>query len=196
MGITQKSLDRLRKIGVFNTQDHKLQMLELGCQNIYAEGFPEGTIAREVFNTMDIDCVSWDICGCQGAKVVDLREELDNPFLYDIITDFGTIEHVESDLYQTLKNIHDNCVVEGLMIHENPATGHWEGHGKHYFTLDFWDELAFMNNYEIVELCTEFTFDNFETGGLICCVLKKKENTDFMTKKEYQNLVEPYVFPK
>ena len=113
-------------------------MLELGCQNIYADGYtPMTTSLFEFPNRFGVIMETWDILGCQNSKIVDLREPINQEHygIYDVVTDFGTTEHVDGNYYQARKNIHNACKVGGMMIHETPLTGHWHGHGHNYLTL-------------------------------------------------------------
>ena len=95
----------------------------------------------------------------------------------DLVTDFGTIEHC-TDLWGALKNCHHLTKVGGLMIHCNPMVGHWEGHGHHYFTKEFWIELAKLNDYEIVECYEELMYGS-KTGGVVYAVLRKLNDNKF-----------------
>ena len=77
------------------------RMLELGCQNIYGDAFGTtyGMIAKSFFVGKNIEHISWDICGCQGSEIVDLRYDVDiqEKGQFDVITNFGislTADHV------------------------------------------------------------------------------------------------------
>ena len=39
--------------------------------------------------------------------------------------------------------------INGIMIHMVPLAGNWEKHGRFKYTLDFFDSLALLNNYEV-----------------------------------------------
>ena len=127
MGITHLSLDRMKR---FECLHPSKRMLELGCQNIYVQGYDEMSISlNELPKRFGVNMETWDILGCQNSKIVDLREPIDEAYhnAFDVVTDFGTTEHVDGNYYQARKNIHDACKVGGIMIHENPMTGHWIG---------------------------------------------------------------------
>jgi hypothetical protein len=185
MGITQQSLNRMDKHQVLRTG---VKMLELGCQNVYANGYHDMAISNvELPKRYGVEMECWDILGCQNAKVVDLREPINESYYnaFDVITDFGTTEHIDGRYYEARKNIHDACKVGGLMIHETPLTGHWIGHGHNYLTTTFYEQLAESMNYTILDLCIEYAMGNTNDGGLVCCVLRKNEDNKFVTKKKF-----------
>lgn len=187
MGITNLSINRLEKFGALKSG---ITMLELGCQNIYANGYADMTTSLKEFpQRFGINMESWDILGCQNSKKVDLREPISEDYYekFDVITDFGTTEHIEGNYYQALKNIHDACKLGGIMIHETPLTGHWIGHGHNYLTPTFYEQLASVMGYTILDLCIEFAMGNVQDGGLVCCVLQKNSNIKFVSKKVFSS---------
>jgi len=184
MGLTADTLDRLNRFGLLDIKT-PYRMLELGCQNVYDQNFNNGRgltygmIAKDYFKNLNIDHTSWDITGCQCSEIVDLRIDVDVSKYgqFDVITDFGTTEHIENledkGFYEAFRNIHNLCKTNGYMIHETPLTGHWIGHGYNYVTEDFYLSLAKDMGYEILELTTHFCMGNFIDGCLVCCILKK-----------------------
>lgn len=188
MGITNLSLKRLHDYDCLQSGVH---MLELGCQNIYADGYANMTTSLKEFpKRFGVIMETWDILGCQNSKVVDLREPIEEKYhgKFDVVTDFGTTEHVDGNYYQARKNIHDACKVGGLMIHETPLTGHWHGHGHNYLTYEFYAQLSLIMDYTIMELCIEYAMGNTTDAGLVCCVLKKRQDNKFMPKKTFEKL--------
>ena len=186
MGITNYSLDRMKRFECLNPS---IKMLELGCQNIYVNGYPEMSISlEELPKRFGVQIEVWDILGCQNAKVVDLREPVAKEIYgnFDVITDFGTTEHVDGNYYQARKNIHDLCRVGGLMIHENPMTGHWIGHGSNYLNTNFYQQMAEHNQYQILELGIEYAMGNTTDGGIVYCVMKKLVDTPFVSKIKFE----------
>lgn len=167
-------------------------MLQLGCQNIYTEE-NNGTLAHPYFEGLGLFVKTIDITGCQGAEVMDLREPL-TIGEFDIITDYGTSEHVDGSYCQVHRNIHNACKVNGLIIHENPKTGHWPGHGCNYVDMDFYRLLAETNGYEILELTEEYAMGNVTYGCNIAVVLRKVNNNPFISKKRFKSI--GHVFAK
>ena len=72
------------------------------------------------------------------------------------------------------------------MIHENPKTGHWIGHGFNYVTEVFYTSLAKDMGYQILELTEHFAMGNITDGCNICCVLVKVEDKSFVTKEIFE----------
>ena len=168
------------------------QMLELGNQTIYF-GDDYDKPAKPMFEEMGFRHLSIDMNGQDGAKEADLSIKTDftgyfarNKF--DIVTDFGTSEHVKSSLYACWWNKHTNCKTGGYIISENPKTGNWKGHGHWYYTEDFYRNLAEIQGYEIMELGEHAAMGNFTDGWNIYCILRKKSNDIFITKKEFNKL--------
>lgn len=185
MGITKTSLDRLNNHQVL---DKGAKMLELGAQNVYdSENY--GKVAKDIFEAIGIIHTSIDIKAHQGAIEADLREPITfTKSKFDIVTDYGTTEHVEGNLYEAFKNIHNLCRKGGVMIHENPKTGNWPEHGFNYYTQDFYKELAKLAGYEILELTEEPAMGNHIDGWNICAVLKKTTSEKFISKEEFETL--------
>lgn len=185
MGITKMSLDRLKNHQVL---DKGSKMLELGAQNVYdSENY--GKIAKDIFEGMGIVHTSIDIKAHQGAIEADLREPLTfTKAKFDIVTDFGTTEHVEGNLYEAFKNIHNFCRKGGVMVHENPKTKNWPEHGFNYYTKEFYVELAKLANYEIMELTEEPAMGNTVDGWNVCAVLRKTEANKFIEEAEFNKL--------
>lgn len=185
MGITKKSLDRLHSFGCLQKGT---KMLELGAQNIY-DNENYGKVAKDVFTEMGVNHTSIDIKAHQGALEADLREPIKlfkNKF--DVVTDFGTCEHIDGSLYQGFLNIHNLCRKDGLMVHENPKTGNWPKHGNHYFTKAFYEKLAELNGYELEELTEESAMGNSFDGWNICAVIQKKNSNKFISEEEFNKL--------
>lgn len=190
MGITKLSLNRLEKHDCLKSGS---LMLELGAQNMYdTEHY--GMIAGEYFASVDVFHDSIDIIEHQGATQADLREDLKFPGNCDVVTDFGTCEHVDGSLYQPYKNIDEACKIGGIMIHENPRTGHWPQHGQHYFTMDFYKALSKACKYELLEVCEEPAMGNHETGMNVCAVLRKTSESKFITELAFNKIYNKYIF--
>ena len=183
MGITQNSVDRLGRHNFLRP----LKMLELGAQNMY-DNSNYGAIAKAYFERIGIDHTSWDLIPHQGAMKVDLREQLTIFEQYDVVTDFGTSEHVDGDYYQVHKNIHNLCKVGGYIIHENPKTGHWPGHGCNYIDTQFYQSLAEMCGYKILELTEHNAMGNEIDGCNVCVVLQKTDDRPFIEKEQFETI--------
>jgi hypothetical protein len=184
MGITHKSIERLQRHNLLQ----KCSMLELGAQNIYtAEDY--GEIAKHYFtNNWGIDHVSWDITPHQGAIETDLRNVIPVARQFDIVTDYGTSEHVNGNYYQVHKNIHNHCTAGGIIVHENPSTGHWPGHGCNYINKEFYEGLCKEAGYELIELQEEYAMGNTTDGKNICAVIRKVKDTKFISEEQFNSI--------
>lgn len=184
MGIRQDCLDRLENNLQLLSKPNGRSMLELGCQNIYALNFEEGSIAQDYWKNIGIDITTWDISACQKAIKMDLRLFIPVEKEFDIITNYGTLEHIEgkaNDLYTAFKNVHNHCKIGGTMIHEFPLIDHWpnnEDHwGHHWFSLEWAQSFAEYCKYEVVDLGIQYAMLNYETGGLVHCTWVKTTNS-------------------
>lgn len=189
MGITKSSLDRLAR-------HHLLQpgkMLELGAQNLYDKEH-YGQVAKQYFEGLGIEHLSWDITPHQGAIAVDLREEVPVAQLYDVVTDFGTTEHVSGNYYMAHRNIHNHCKVGGYIVHENPKTGNWPGHGCNYVDMEFYTALARLCNYRVVELGEEYAMGNTIDGCNVVVVLRRLDGGAFISEEQFNSI--GHVFAK
>lgn len=190
MGITSLSLKRLQPF----IRPHA-RMLELGAQNLYDQEH-YGWIAKDYFESIPIQHISVDIIKHQKCVKCDLREL--HPFNKgnDIVTNFGTTEHIDGSLYIPFVNIHNACKLGGVMIHENPKTGNWPRHGQHYFTQDFYTALAFAAGYKILELTEEPAMGNTVDGWNICAVLQKAFDGDFMSEDQFNLIYTQFIKSK
>ena len=199
MGIRKDALDRLELQANIISEPNNRSMLELGCQNIYASGFAEGTIAQDYWKSIGIDVTTWDILACNKAIVKDLREIIKVEKTYDIVTNYGTLEHIDGgiqDLYTAFFNVHTHCALQGLMVHEFPLVNHWpnnEAHwGYHWWTTPWVKMFADACAYEVIDSGIQYAMENYDTGGLIYCTYKKTQKK-FMSIDDFANLYRLYL---
>lgn len=128
----------------------KIQMLELGNQKL-RDVEDKVELAKEYFSNLGIQHTSFDINNKDGAIKVDLCKPLDKKYIerFDIVTDFGTIEHIENQP-QVFCNVHDACKVGGYMIHSLPLEKYWNGHCPYHYQEIFPNNLAKKNAYELI----------------------------------------------
>lgn len=186
MGLTQNSYDLMMRYA--KTGD---SILELGNQIIFF-GNDYGKPAKPMFEKMGLKHVSVDTNGQDGAIILDLSKKIPLQYylcianLFGIVTDFGTSEHV-SNFYNCWLNKHSLCKIGGYIISENPKTGNWKGHGHHYLTESFYQKLAYMAGYEMMEIGEHPAMSNTTDGWNIYCVLKKLKD-NFITKQQFKTL--------
>jgi SAM-dependent methyltransferase len=117
-------------------------MLELGNKKTNGVSYKSWLVSH-----YGIDHTSVDLNGLDGALVLDLRKPL-NFGLFDVVTNFGTSEHV-SEQEPVWRNIHEACAVGGVMCGATPHPGDWHWHGDWYPTMDFYEQLAELNAYRV-----------------------------------------------
>jgi len=188
MGITDFSLLILNKY--INEQK---TVLELGAQNLYVESYPSAPYADKYYTAKGLEYTCIDLNKENNAMELDLsiKQNLDK---FDIVTDFGTSEHIGIDgkhdpkaFYNCWLNKHNACKIGGLIISENPKTGNWIGHGFNYVTENFYRQLAQSNGYEILEIGEHPAMNNITDGWNIYCVLRKTQEK-FMTLTNFKKL--------
>jgi hypothetical protein len=184
MAISQLSFQSFKKY-----LEKSNSVLELGNQTFVREcinefsselmGFTNLTPVKRYVESLNKKHVSIDITGLDNSLPYDLNT-LGLPYLgeFDLVTNFGTTEHIEPNQYEPFKNIHEFCKTNGVMIHEVPAVGGWNGHCKFYYDENFFIQLAHENNYEIIELKR----NTYEVGDLLFAALRKTVN-DFKSSK-------------
>jgi len=188
MGITDFSLSILNKY-----ISEQKTVLELGSQNLYScefEGYP---YADNYYNSKGLEYTCIDLNKENNALDLNLGVKLSLE-KFDIVTDFGTSEHVGTNgkhdakaFYNCWLNKHNACKLGGLIISENPKTGNWLGHGFNYVTQNFYRQLAEANGYEILDLGEHPAMNNTTDGWNIYCVLKKTQDK-FMTLTNFKKL--------
>jgi SAM-dependent methyltransferase len=161
-----------RAIAATEISPDKIIMGELGNQYMdtggtgkkYFKGFYE---VREH--------ISFDLNGLDGALPLDLGQRIlgyDKHF--DIVTDFGTSEHVY-DQYWAFKNVYEFLKFGGIALHALPLKPYWPKHGNYSYDADFFFDLAQNFGYEIIFNGTIFIQHN-GSKGLATAILKKKSN--------------------
>lgn len=146
----------------------------------------------EYYKPLGIDILSIDLHGKNRALPIDLSKEMIggmNPDVEDgteLLTDFGTIEHVE-DLYMCLVNCHFLTKAEGIRIHVNPGKT-YSGHGLRYFTEGFWIDFCKACNYEIVELFSKPPYSKDNPALEVYCVLKQVKGSKMITRAQFNKI--------
>jgi SAM-dependent methyltransferase len=90
---------------------------------------------------------SIDFHGTERALMLDLNKQLELPQSYDLILNFGTLEHI-FNVPQALKTVHDHIRPGGMMIHGMPFSG-FVDHGFYSFHPTFYWDLAHANGYAV-----------------------------------------------
>lgn len=128
-----------------------VKMLELGNQRMgiwdrpdYYRPYKDILIEKGIKEHISID-----LNGENGALKLDLGKEITQwKNYFDVVTNFGTGEHVNNQ-YMVYKNIHEVCRVGGAMLHFVPPVGDWPRHCPYRYRKDFFQILAQLNGYEM-----------------------------------------------
>jgi len=165
----------------------EVRMCELGDQRMKWNKY--GTGKKYFLNQGILEHISIDWNHKNGALKRDLSKTINEwPNYFDIITNFGTTEHVDGQ-YDVFKNIHNFTKINGAMVHAVPLVGHWKGHCQYYYESDFFKNLAFLNEYEIITDETRIIHGRGNTTQpMICSVLIKTTNKDFTTEEEFRGM--------
>ena len=160
-------------------------ILEMGNQTVY---FGKHILkpAKLLLQARGYKHTSIDANGRNGALPLDLRKKL-NLGLFDIVTDFGTCEHIK-DMHACWLNKYNSCKEGGYIISENPEVGSWPGHGFHYFTEEFYRQLETVSGLVIAELGRHAACGNEMNGWNIFCVMQKITHDRFVSKIKFNTI--------
>lgn len=190
MGIIKSTIEYEKIILQYLNLDYKgLKWCELGNQLMINDDNVVTGSAKEVYISLEVDHISIDINGEDGSLPIDL--DLPLPFIlldqFDVITNYGTIEHV-SNQYQVFKNTHDMCRKGGIMIHILPLVGTYPGHCQYYYSEEFMVGLARACGYSIIsyEIINESTTKI--PKKLIATTYLKTKGKSFISKNKFSGL--------
>lgn len=107
----------------------------------------------ELLDMTNIGYHAIDVCPAPATEIVDLnwqRLEKDRIGYFDIVLNFGTMEHVVD---QTNGHIymHDACKVGGIIFHQPPSIG-FVNHGYFLYHPQFYYDLCETNGYGIDDI--------------------------------------------
>jgi hypothetical protein len=164
-------------------------MLELGDQT-----FSDGRVAKSFLEALGVRHVSVDLGGLNGSLPLDLRDTLTDAHpewedYFDVVTDFGTTEHVGESFYLPWRNMHACCRMDGLVVHALPEIESWVGHGHSYVTTATFEVLQSLGPYQIVQLDREIYLGN-QNSVLVRAVMRKTGR--FPSKETFDTLVPIY----
>jgi hypothetical protein len=131
---------------------------EIFCTNKEYEGYCENFFKEEL-NSLEIE--SYDFDSYEKADhIFDFNLELKNPKVYDLVIDFGSMEHI-FNVAQVIKNICNLCNEGGYILHANPCSN-LSGHGFYQFSPEFYYSVySEENGFEDTEVfLAEYTEDN------------------------------------
>lgn len=181
-------LSKLKFNEILNYFDNlNIDIIELGDQDIVIDNgqldsnhkFRNDNINKfKSWRTLDLHLID-------GVEIFDLSILSNEKNCADIITNFGTSEHIEENIgqYNCWLNIHNFLKNGGYAIHMVPPPNYWINHCRYYYTKQFFQNFENFG-YDIIEL--EMTYNN-----LLLCIMKKIKNIDFMS---YDNFINNIIF--
>jgi len=109
------------------------------------------TATRDFYALLGLtDYHAADIDDERSAYTIDLNQPVALGRRFDVITNFGTAEHV-FNIANVFKTIHDHLEVGGLALHVLPTRGQYN-HGFFNIHSTLYRDMARANGYEIVDL--------------------------------------------
>jgi len=177
----------------WNILGKNIKICELGNQRMK---WHVDAIAKTFFlNNGATEHVSIDTNGHNGALPLDLSKDLlqihpEWKGHFDLITNWGTAEHVNLGIYECYKNIHNLCREGGIIVNDGPPFGCCPWHSPYHYRAHFFPELAKKCGYKTL------LFDARMVPGrrgckeakdrtLVISVFQKIKNNDFMTEQEF-----------
>jgi len=124
---------------------------ETALQEIFGDEAKPGSDAQRAFYSIfgGHSYRSLDLSDPRADYAYDLRYPLPDIGKYDVVTNFGTTEHV-FNIGQSFENIHNLLNVGGLQLHTLPAYGYID-HGFYNIHPCAYLDMAKANEYEIVD---------------------------------------------
>lgn len=130
-----------------------------------------------------------------------LRYDLSKPIIpdaenrFDFIVDFGTAEHIENQ-YELNKNMHNLCKAGGIIIRSNPSDKYSCGypekhHGLFHYTPVFYEKLAKMCRYEIIdirEMKQRYNVTRAYRKNFTYVTMLKKADNNFMSLDDFNKI--------
>jgi len=157
MGVMENGKRMLDQVFALYHRDGRpysdLRMFEFGNQWTTADFGVSSMPMKQYMAELGLkEHVSLDLNGRDGALKRDMAEDVTDLGEFDIVTNFGSSEHVEpfEHQYHVFRNLHCLCRPGGFMIHHVPLRGQWAAHCPVYYTRDFFWKLADRHDYRLL----------------------------------------------
>ena len=126
--------------------------------------------------------VSFDLFDRRAEKV-DLNLDLERTDSWDIVTNFGTSEHMFNQ-FAFMKNCHDLTRQGGVSLHALPVSSGMD-HGFYNYHPTFFRSLAIANNYEILDFrYIPFIVKQQESGKKTCSFVSLGKSRGLTERKD------------
>jgi hypothetical protein len=180
-----------------NMEYKGMKVCEMGNQLM--KWTSEGTGKKYLMDRGVAEHISIDLNGKNGSLRIDLSKPVNKWEKYfDMVTNYGTAEHVQGGIYEAFLNIHNFTRVGGVMVHVGPPTGGCPWHSPYHYDIDFFEKLANANRYRLVlsEVRLQFGKVGEQRSldrktqtrldrSLVCSVLLRVNDVPFITKEEF-----------
>lgn len=169
-----------------------MKICELGDQRM--KWTPHKTGKNFLINKGVSEHISIDLNGRHGALRIDLSKPVDKwKGYFDMVTNYGTAEHVLGGIYEAFLNIHNFVRVGGAMVHAGPPTGGCPWHSPYHYDSDFFEKLAAACKYkhimsEVRDTAGRYGVTKNLDKSLVCSVLVKELDLPFITKGQFIEL--------
>ena len=163
-----------------------ITMCELGNQHLRKNYKPDKkkAVAKKHFQNLGIEHTSIDKNGKNGALKLDLCKPINFRHSFQIVTNFGTTEHVKNQ-YQVFRNIHNFTAYSGYIIHAVPEVRSWIKHCSYWYTERFFAELAKRCGYNVITIERLF---RGKRKWLVAAIFRKIVSNEFMEEDNFRRL--------
>lgn len=166
------------------------KFLELGDQEVHDLSIGQiGSKLRKSLHFLNLikkeSYKVYDLHDVIGVTKFDLSIIHENLEKFDIITNFGTTEHVELEdgQYNCWLNIHNMLNIDGVILSIVPCDNDmWPEHCRYYYTENFFKSFE-QSGYSLIKF-------KIIADGNCLSLLKKENNCNFMLKEQFwKNIV-------
>ncbi len=199
MGVNPKSADYFFNIlKAAEMRDFsKVSVCILGNQNMRS---PSHTIPEYNHKTFRRVLVSHgfgrvesvDINGRDESLVMDLSKPISRELVgkFDVVLDYGTLEHILYNQWQVFKNMHDFLKTCGVIIHGFLPPERSRGHGFWIYDKEFLCWIAKSCSYKIVDIQVGMTdYFRFSNRTTLFFTMQKEIKSKFMDKRRWRDPV-------
>jgi hypothetical protein len=139
--------------------------------------------SRDLYSYWGIkNYMSFDLFDRRSEKV-DLNLDLERTDSWDVVTNFGTSEHLFNQ-FAFMKNCHDLTRQGGVSLHVLPVSSGMD-HGFFNYHPTFFRSLAIANNYEILDFrFIPFIVKQHESGKESCSFVSLGKSRRSTERKE------------
>ena len=169
-----------------------IKVCELGDQRMKWNEFQTGK--KWILNEGAKEHVSIDLNGQRGALKLDLSKKIGKWHNYfDMVTNYGTAEHVENGIYECYQNIHNFTKPIGVIVNAGPPARGCPWHSPYHYEPWFFEKLAELANYkcvlsEIRVVAGRRRNQPEKDRSLVCAVFIKNSDNEFISKEEFLNI--------